>query len=600
MLPSTAYGDPRLSMWLRVREYAVPPSMIELATGRRAAGDWAGACAAARIDVDLDLRSVARAHGRDIAARLRADLRRLAPDLLRWHMPRIAPDGLLRPGLTLTLVRYERPGRSGPLHLVARTPPAWADAGQRISLALFDPADAPTSRHPHPRPNRRYRLDLHRHLWDASRAGELRDRSGAGGLTPPDRDPLGLVPPGTGCAVGRWAAEADLLLRADGHTGATFAVRLRGGRRLLLAVTQDGGDAPDPTENRWGADPAAGTPGSAGVRHPGRAHRDADEGSPPEPPRRTRPADGTHGPPEVRHHGRAHHIADSGDPPEPARSPRDAHPANGTHGPPEVRHHGRAHHIADGSDAPETARSPRGTCTGDGTPGPAGLPCRGAERGGAPRLRIVGEVPPGGLSAVPVLPDAATWVAPDLELLRAGLIGADRLHPLVAAALVPGHTAPGAVRDPDPVERARQVECRGTTHLIGLVDGVLVPLDHDPDEIRREELLAALGGPPLPCLRAIDEAHRRPDCLAGVRERLDHGDVEGALAVVEGLLGRGAVLREGPLRDELTAAAERRIAYGLYRAGLTGSGDTSAHRPSRRTGRGHRPTRRQARTVTFF
>ncbi|MFI6356359.1 hypothetical protein ACIBJF_27665 [Streptomyces sp. NPDC050743] len=528
MLPSTAYGDSRLSLWLRVRTYAVPPSMIELATGRRAAGDWAGACAAARIDVDLDLRSVARAHGREIAARLRADLRSLAPDLLRWHMPRIAPDGLLRPGLTLMLARYERPGRAGPLHLVARTPPAWADAGQRITLALFDPAEAPTGRHPHPRPNRRYRLDLHRHLWDATRAGELRERSGAGGPAPPDRDPLGLVPPGHGCAVGRWAAEAGILLRAEGHSGGTFAVRLGGRRRLVLAVAADVGDAPDPAEHRRGAHPA-----------------------------------------------------------EPATDP--------AAGP---RHHDRPHHLADEGDAPSPAEDRRRAVAADGPPDPGGLH-QVAGRDGAPGLRMVDELPPGGLSAVPVLPDAATWVAPDLELLRAGLLGAERLHPLVAAALWPGHSAPGAVRDPDPVEQARRVECRGATHRIGLADGVLVPLDHDPAEIRREELLAALGGPPLPCLRVIDEAHRRPDCLAGVRERLDHGDTQGALAVVEGLLGPGAVLREGPLRDELTAAAERRIAYGLYRAGLTGPDGTSTD-PGRRTGRGRRPTRRQSRTVTFF
>lgn len=229
----------------------------------------------------------------------------------------------------------------------------------------------------------------------------------------------------------------------------------------------------------------------------------------------------------------------------------------------------------------------------------AGLGRRAESPGGAPRLRLVGELPPGGFSAVPVLPDAATWVAPDLELLRAGLLGPERLHPLVAAALAPGREASGAVAGPDPVARARQVECRGAAHRIGLVDGVLAPLDHDPDEIRREELLAALGGPPLPCMRAVDEAHRRPDCLAGVRERLDHGDIEGALAVVEGLLGPGAVLREGPLRDELTTAAERRIAYGLYRAGLAAPGGISAH-PVRRTARNRRPTRRQTRTVTFF
>ncbi|MFD5538759.1 hypothetical protein ACFWIJ_13190, partial [Streptomyces sp. NPDC127079] len=115
------------------------------------------------------------------------------------------------------------------------------------------------------------------------------------------------------------------------------------------------------------------------------------------------------------------------------------------------------------------------------------------------------------------------------------------------------------------------VECRGVRHRNGMVDGVLSALDHSPDELRREELLVALGGPPLPCLRAIDEAHRRPDCLSGVRERLDHGDTAGALAVVEGLLGPEAALRDGPLRDALESAAHRRIAYGLYRAGLAGS-----------------------------
>ncbi|MEU8033755.1 hypothetical protein AB0C13_34945 [Streptomyces sp. NPDC049099] len=481
MLPSTAYGDSRLSLWLRVRRYAVPPSMIERATGRRAAGDWAGACAAARIDLDLDLRSLARAHGRELAARLRADLRHLAPDLLRWHMPRIAPDGLLRPGLTLTLARYERPGRAGPLHLVARTPPSWADAGQRISLAVWDPARAETGGHPHPHPNRRYRLDLHRHLWDARRAAELRDRAGAVSRKP---DPLGLVPPVPGCAVGRWAAEAALLLAAEGRSTGALAVRLGGRRRLALELVTDAGGASGPA-----------------------------------------------------------------------------------------------------------ARS---------TPAGEHVSCRDPGADGAARaLRVVTQPPPGGFSTLPVLPDAATWVLPDLELLHAGLLDPGQLHPLVAAALAPGREPAGPAHDVDPAAGARRVECRGATHRIGLVDGVLAPLDHDPAELRREELLAALGGPPLPCLRAVDEAHRRPDCLAGVRERLDHGDTAGALAVVEGLLGPGAVLRDGPLRDELAAAAERRISYGLYRAGLMGSGRTSVTRRDR-TGRGRRPTPRQDRVVTFF
>ncbi|AEN09090.1 MULTISPECIES: hypothetical protein [unclassified Streptomyces] len=439
MLTQNAYEDSRSSFCPRVRQFAVPPSMIETATARREAGDWAGACAAAGVDVDLDLRSVARAHGPDLTARLRADLRHLAPDLLRWHMPRIAPHGLLRPGLTVSLARYDLDGSDGvrPVHLVVRTPPAWADAGQRISLALWDGSrsEPHAHRHPHPRPGPRFRLDLHRHLWDARRADDLRVRSGAD-LSPSDagaggepapgtresvplevREPVPpevreAVPPELRRAIGRWTAEAGILLRAEGRSTGAFAVRLGGRRRLFLELA-GGGDATGPSV-----------------------------------------------------------------------------------------------------------------------------------------LRTAPPPPDGDATSLPVLPDAATWVLPDLELLRTGAIDAGLLHPLVARALLPGR--PPAAGPPPVVDgagRPRVVECRGARHRIGLVDGVLVPLDHDPAEIRREELLVALTGTPLPCLRAIDEAHRRPDCLSGVRERLDHGDVAGALAVVEGLLGPGALLRDGPLPD---------------------------------------------------
>lgn len=468
MLTQIANRDSRLSFWLRVREFAVPPSMIETATARRCAGDWAGACSAANIDVDLNVRSVARTHGHDLAAQVRADLRHLVPDLLRWHMPRVAPHGLLRPGLTMALARYDAAGHDGasPVHLVARTPPAWADAGQRISLALWDRSHsgAGASRHPHPHPNRRFRLDLHRHLWDARRTGELRIRSGADqlpadghpepdpkspdpkspvpkALDPESPDPellgtelLGAVPQGHRCAVDRWAAEAWIVLRAEGRSTGAVTVRFGSRHRVVLELV--------------------------------------------------------------------------------------------------------------------AAR--------DGVAPPA--------------LRIAAASPDGGACAPPVLPDAATWVLPDLELIRTGSIEADRLHPLVASALAPDHSPAGPSRTPDRAGQPRLVECRGARHRIGLVNGALSPLDHDPAEIRREELLVALTGVPLPCLRAIDEAHRHPDCLTGVRERLDHGDIAGALAVVEGLLGPDALLRDGALRDELETAARRRIAYGLYRSGLGGPG----------------------------
>jgi len=405
----------RLLSWARVREFGVPPPMIESATARRTAGDWAGACAAAHVDVDLDLRAIGRAHGRDLAAAIRADLRQLAPDLLRWHFPRAGPDLLLRPGITLSLARYAVP--SGDLCLVARTPPAWASAGQRISLAMWArsrPGDG-AGRHPHPRPDPRFRLDLHRHLWDARRSGELAERTGKWPL-----DAVPEVPDGIeSCAVDRWLPEAALLLRAEGRDRGQVAVRLTAKHRVLLRL----GDPPD---------------------RPG--HRPA------------------------------------------------------------------------------------------------------------------------------LLPDAATWVPPDVELLHAGLLGADRLHPLVAAALRPGGDPAGQAQNPSGTTDSRLVDCRGVLHRIGVVDGVLVPLDHPPGEIRREELLAALSGDPLPCLRAIDDAHRHPENLADVRAQLGHGDAAGALATVESLLGPDVLLRSGALRDELEAAARGRIAHGLYRTGLAGYG----------------------------
>ncbi|MFJ8897537.1 hypothetical protein ACIRIU_02420 [Streptomyces sp. NPDC102351] len=461
MHPLPVDEDPRRSLWRRVREYAVPPPMIETATARRSVGDWAGACAAANIDVDLRPRDLTRTHGRDLTGRLRADLRHLAPDLLRWHMPRTAPDGLLRPGATVTLARYAADGPHGPrpVWLVVRTPPAWAAGGQRMSLALWDGERLHDGSrgHPRPRPGRRFRFDLHRHLWDARRAHELRHRSGAdhpagdGAQAPVTVEP-GLLPPGHHCAVDRWAEEARILLRDTCRTAGAVTVRIDARHRIVLHLS---GDGPVPQAVR--AEPP-----------------DAD-----------------------------------------------------------------------------TA-----------------------------------------FTVLPLLPDAATYDLPDLDLLRAGAIEAGRLHPLVAAALAPGHTVTGPPPGPDPGQ-PHLVECRGDRHRVALVDGVLVPLDHTPDEIRREELLVELTGTPLPCLRFLDRAHRRPDCLTGVRERLDHGDTDGALSVVGNLLGPQARLRDGPLKDALEEAALRRLAHGLYRAGLSGPAD---HRvlpaPARR--RDHRSHPRHA------
>ncbi|MEV7616799.1 ankyrin repeat domain-containing protein [Streptomyces sp. NPDC089799] len=82
--------DPEdVSVWLRVRRYAVPRWMIEQATEHRLAGDWRAACAAAAVDHDIDLDDLAARFGESAAAAVAEDLRHLAPDLVRWHLPRL-------------------------------------------------------------------------------------------------------------------------------------------------------------------------------------------------------------------------------------------------------------------------------------------------------------------------------------------------------------------------------------------------------------------------------------------------------------------------------------------------------------------------------
>ncbi|WP_405747944.1 hypothetical protein [Streptomyces canus] len=614
MLTSTANEDIRTSFWPRVREFAVPASMIETATARRLAGDWAGACAAAGFDVDLNLRAVARDHGRELASRVRSDLRALAPDLLRWHMPRIAPDGLLRPGVTLTLARYD--ALEGPVHLVARTAPAWADAGQRISLALWSRSTADAAGHPHPRPNRRFRLDLHRHLWDAGRVGELRARSGGGEVR--DRSGAGEVRERQrdwGGEVRSWDGGGDLRVRTgtgeDDDRTRTSQTRHPNGTsqtpdqipdwtsaaedhdRTATGQTRDP-NGPGDTRHRTGTGETRDQTATSQTHHQTGTAEDDD---------RTGTSQTRHqaGPDEAR--GQTA-ISQTPNP-----SGTDELRQGSEAGEPSIRSsarrlasHGPELPVPPGCAVDRWAAEARILLADEGRTGGALL----VRLGGRQRLvlelaaddDVIRPVPTpsaGTVSALPVLPDAATWVLPDLQLLRAGAIEADRLHPLVAAALAPDRAATGPPRTPDRPGQPRLVECRGARHRIGLVDGVLAPLDHDPDEIRREELLVALTGTPLPCLQAIDEAHRRPHCLAGVRERLVHGDTAGALAVVEGLLGPEALLRTGSLRDELEAAALRRITYGLFRAGLTEPGPTWFRpRPSGRDSRNRRTHPRHA------
>ncbi|GIE34729.1 hypothetical protein Ait01nite_077740 [Actinoplanes italicus] len=558
-----ADGKARLLSWRRVREFAVPASMIETATARRHAGDWAGASAAAQVDVDLDLREIASLWGRELAALVRADLRRLAPDLLRWHLPRTLSDGLLRPGLTISLARYsasagdrvERTGRhpvaEDCAHLVVRTAPSWADSGQRISLALWDPAVGDAGPHPRPQPDRRFRLDLHPHLWAADRAHDLRERCGADEFAHPTQaDRTAAVPDGRGYAAHRWAAEAAILRAADGYSG-PVAIRLGNGRRVLLS---DGEPEMDTAPRR------------------GRAGRGRGEA--------VLPYAATWLAPDLELLQSGMITADllhplvaealASRPDRTTIGAADTGPATA-----EVRAKTVPSGQAKIEEAEKTADPGQATIQAAGKTVTCGEVT--TEAGGMKAVPRQVPTEAGGMKAVPrqVTPEAAGERA---------------------------EAQAGATAATD--DGVRLVECCGAVHRVGLVGGRLVPLDHDAEELRREELLALLGGPPLPCLRSIRTAARNPECLEEVRARLDHGDHAGASALVAELLGPEAKL-EGALGEAFAAAAEGRIAHGLYRAGLAARVPAGVTVPigSRkerhgRRGRHHRLPKRTTRTAT--
>ncbi|MDN3354148.1 ankyrin repeat domain-containing protein [Actinomadura sp. DC4] len=181
---SRSYPPHEASRLRRIRRYAVPEWMIEQATVRRLAGDWRGACAAANIDVAVDLADVANTHGDAVAAAVEDDLSHFAPDLLRWHLPRldrgrttIVPDQVMVLG---------RPGGHPEAPRLYLWTPHWMVHGpQRLSLRAG----------PVPGGGAYLETDwaycafwrnvvqdwsTSRHLWDVRHAGELRERCGGG------------------------------------------------------------------------------------------------------------------------------------------------------------------------------------------------------------------------------------------------------------------------------------------------------------------------------------------------------------------------------------------------------------------------------------
>ncbi|MFI0352710.1 ankyrin repeat domain-containing protein [Actinomadura sp. 9N407] len=213
------HAERELADWRRIRRYAVPRWMIEQATERRLAGDWAGACAAARVRVPFDLPSVANEHGAETAAALEEELRHLAPDLLRWHLPRYRHGrATIATRQALILAEY------GEVTLHVRTP-TMADGPQHLTLC-FEPV-APESHEDEYLEDRTEEIDWTgvRHLWDVRRSAELLERCGGTDRAPffhADGRPLAAAElGGSGDAAG--LAERVTLLQDRGDLEAAFA-----------------------------------------------------------------------------------------------------------------------------------------------------------------------------------------------------------------------------------------------------------------------------------------------------------------------------------------------------------------------------------------
>lgn len=216
--------------WRRIRRYAVPRRMIERATERRLAGDWRGACAAANVDVAVDLSEVGEQWGPDVAAALEDDLRHLVPDLVHWHLPRLLGGRTtLATGRTVVLARYrpveagESPRTTPYLHL---TTPPMREGPQRLTLRFRTIED---ERAVGVFGDRTEDWRTARHLWDARHTAELRERCGGRERPPffhPDGRPRGAdelptADPGPEDAVAR--AEWITLLHQRGEVRGAFA-----------------------------------------------------------------------------------------------------------------------------------------------------------------------------------------------------------------------------------------------------------------------------------------------------------------------------------------------------------------------------------------
>ncbi|MFF9149464.1 ankyrin repeat domain-containing protein [Streptomyces sp. NPDC014861] len=471
--------------------------MIERATDARLAGDWRTACAVAAVDVpaDLDPDRIAERYGTDVAARVADDLCHLAPDLLRWHLPRVlGGHTTLAPCRRIVLAVY---GPREPVLSVTTSP--MLAGPQRLALR-FGPAVDPARDTLHGLNYTTEDWTAARRFWDARRTAELRLCAGGTGserLPFLHRDGTPLTP-------------EELPAEDPGHADPAALAE-------WVAVLQGRGDHVE-------AFAAAGL--------------DLDLTAPP-----------------VE---------------RPSRPPLDVHDLIGrtafdlTRIAPEIRllqaagrgtsfrvrvtWRGDLRFDLDPAEAPVLDRVP----VLDRAPASAGVTGSGGGAAHAPaRVSALTRT----AESVAYLPSYAWQRLPDIGLLRAGRIGPDALHPLVAAALFPQlgpATGPGGPTPPAPVH----VRCRGEWHQVVSRDGTL-DVPHTEQEQRRELALRAFGGAVSGCFATrhawTSGEGRLPHALRDERRafflHVQHGDTPGVLALLDA--GTDPLIRDGDRRSLL-------------------------------------------------
>ncbi|GAA3337160.1 hypothetical protein GCM10020358_12420 [Amorphoplanes nipponensis] len=129
----------------------------------------------------------------------------------------------------------------------------------------------------------------------------------------------------------------------------------------------------------------------------------------------------------------------------------------------------------------------------------------------------------------------------EAALLRFGDLGPEELHPLAHEALFPGRTQRRRTLVPHAPEAIR-VRCGTEWHTVLATGGQLRTPHHDDAEIRREFLLAGLGGPISGCAAALRgwRTGSRPMAKDVRKDRQAlfalalHGDTDGLLARLAG------------------------------------------------------------------